>query len=367
MTLTLESVVADVNSRSTKVKKKKGNLMPSGSKQIEFTPGFWDLHIHGACGVDFFSDPSDACVAACEALGKRGTEFIVPTLLSAPEAASLVALRKWAKLIERARSPSWPAGAARPLGIHLEGPFLSQDRSGAHPSASLRAPSKPLLSRFLAAANGHLRILTLAPELKGSTAVIQHACRAGVRVQLGHTEAGERVLSAAYRHGARGATHLWNAMSIHHRDPGVLTLLESHADFTGELIHDLAHVHSAVCQLMHRSYPGQVYAVSDACSALGGRAHASSRLGPVSVCKGAHAAVVEGTHTLAGGATWLTDHPRFIWSQLAAGRRTPLLARRLLDAFYRPQLRIFAKWGRPARSEFQNRFDLKTLRWLGRT
>ena len=172
-------------------------------------PGFVDLQVNGFGGVDFLDASSADYRVAGDALLETGVTAYLPTLITSPEEQLLAALREV------------PRGEARPriLGVHLEGPFLSPDRLGTHGASSRRDPDLALLDRLLDA--GPVRLMTLAPELPGAGALIDRLLERGVTVSLGHTDATAAQANAAFDRGARGVTHLFNAMRpFLHRDPG---------------------------------------------------------------------------------------------------------------------------------------------------
>ncbi|MGH2404981.1 MAG: N-acetylglucosamine-6-phosphate deacetylase [bacterium] len=232
-------------------------------------PGFIDLQINGAAGCDFLSPTADGLAAAHAFLLQTGTVAYLPTLISAPEERLRAALAFFA---EHARRPSAP----RILGVHLEGPFLSPARSGAHNPRYLRAPSVDWIATLLDDFPGLIRLVTLAPDLDGALAVIDLLTSRGVVVALGHSDATYAQATAAFDRGARLATHLFNAMRpYHHREPGLVGATLSHPNAYCSLIVDLVHVHPAVIvHVLALKGPRNTVLVTDATSAAG--AHAVS-------------------------------------------------------------------------------------------
>lgn len=227
-------------------------------------PGFIDLQINGAAGCDFLS-PTESGLAASDAyLLRTGTVAYLPTLISAPEDRVRAALGFFAT---RARRP----GAPRILGVHLEGPFLSPARRGAHRSAYLRTPSVEWIGRLIDDFHGVIRLVTLAPELDGALPVIDGLVARGVAVAVGHTDATYDQAIAAFDHGARLATHLFNAMRpLHHRDPGAVGASLVRTDVTCSLIADFVHLHPAVVQhVITVKGPRRTALVTDAIAAAG--------------------------------------------------------------------------------------------------
>lgn len=331
------------------------------------TPGFWDLHIHGVAGIDFISAPEEALFKACQKLGNQGIAFFAPTLLTCPEKMLVESCSRWGSFLEKTKKPNYlPKAFAKPIGLHLEGPFLSPARAGAHKPSALRKPSLALFQKFYHAAQGHVRILTLAPELPQAIPLIRKATSLGVRVQLGHTQASPQQLQAALKAGAQGFTHLWNAMHIHHRSPGALEQLVFSKHTQTELITDGEHIHPALCWHVLRSFQGQAYGVSDACPALGCADGTVTTMGPIPVQRKGATAIVKGKpQTLAGGATWLTQHPERLWRALPKQMRTPKNARMLLSAFYKLQQQAFSKFVKNSpQQKIKNHFDVQTLSYL---
>src|ERR1035438_9064983 len=146
-------------------------------------PAFFDIHIHGAVGHDVMEATPQALGAIGRFLAQRGTGGFLATTVTAPFDATLRALSGLAKLIVL---PSAEA-QARPIGIHLEGPFLSHLKRGVHPPEHLLAPDIALFDQLFQAAEGHIRLMTLAPELPGAVELTAHATLRGVRVSVGHS------------------------------------------------------------------------------------------------------------------------------------------------------------------------------------
>src|SRR5262245_18963028 len=136
----------------------------SGSRGSIVTPKFWDLHLHGVAGVDFMRATEDAMAHACVVLGREGTGVFSPTLLTSEPHLLHDACLRWGSCLKHCEKPGFlPRGAARPLGLHLEGPFLSPDMAGAHPRDWLAKPSVAHARELLKLTHGHVSIVTLAP------------------------------------------------------------------------------------------------------------------------------------------------------------------------------------------------------------
>jgi N-acetylglucosamine-6-phosphate deacetylase len=200
-------------------------------------------------------------------LASRGTGSYLATTVTAPLDATLRALTGLAQLITEPATP----GRARPVGIHLEGPFLSHEKRGVQPAEHLLAPDIGMFDRMFDAAEGHVRLMTLAPELPGATELTAHATARGVRVSVGHSNATAAETRAAVAAGAVSATHTFNAMrALDHREPGVLgTVLTSDALYA-ELICDGIHTEPEIVQLWWKAKgPERAILVTDAISAAG--------------------------------------------------------------------------------------------------
>jgi N-acetylglucosamine-6-phosphate deacetylase len=246
--------------------------LPGAAQQIDFpgatlAPAFFDVHIHGGKGHDIMEATPEALAAMGGFLASHGVGSFLPTTVTAALDATLRSLSGLAKLI--AQPPI--AGQARPLGIHLEGPFLSHIKPGVHPPEFLLAPSIATFDRLFEAAEGHVRLMTLAPELPGATELAAHATARGVRISLGHSNATAAETRAGIQAGAVSATHTFNAMrTLNHREPGILgTVLTSDALFA-EMICDGVHVAPEIVELWWRAKgPERAILMTDALSAAG--------------------------------------------------------------------------------------------------
>jgi N-acetylglucosamine-6-phosphate deacetylase len=224
-------------------------------------PGFVDMHVHGGGGASFTDGASDGARRATEFHREQGSTSMVASLVTAPVA----------ELEARAAMLAGLADEGAIAGIHLEGPFLSAARCGAQDPRHMLAPDVAVFERLRAAARGHLRVITLAPELPGAATVIRAAVRAGVTVAIGHTDATADVTSAAIDAGAMHATHLFNGMRPpHHREPGAAGALLDRDDVTCEVIADGAHLHDITIRLAARiAGPGRLVLITDAMAAAG--------------------------------------------------------------------------------------------------
>ena len=221
-----------------------GEPVSSGKSADEttLTSSFLDIHIHGSVGCDVMQTTPDSFDEIGRFLASRGVGHYLPTTVTAPIDETLQALDRIAAAIDAASSQV-SGGSATPIGIHLEGPFISHAKRGVHPPEDILAPDIALFDRFQEAARGHIRLMTAAPEVPGALELIEHATRTGVRVSLGHTNALASETNAAIAKGATSATHLFNAMrSLNHREPGVIGVVLSDSEMFAELICDGIHV-----------------------------------------------------------------------------------------------------------------------------
>jgi N-acetylglucosamine-6-phosphate deacetylase len=234
---------------------------------------------------------------------RHGTTATLVSLMTAPVDDLCQQLGWAAELVRRGPGPE-----GHVLGAHVEGPFLSPRRSGAQNPAYMIAPDAGVLERLLTAADGSLRVMTLAPELDGTLALMAALRQQRVLVALGHSDAGYDEATAAIRAGANHATHLFNAMApLHHRAPGLVgAALE--ADIPCELINDGRHVHPAVVRLVARAISCPVL-VTDAIAASG-VGDGTFMLAGQEVHVHAGEARLAGTESLAGSTLTMSEAVR---------------------------------------------------------
>jgi len=262
-----EDVIEAIGPRS-------GMTLPAGAQEIRATdktaiPGFLDVHIHGAGGHDVMEGNATALRAITRKVSEYGTTSLVATTVTASTDETLRAVEGIAGYIAHQHETEVPR--AEVLGIHFEGPFISKQRRGVHPAEWIQLPSAETLSRFLKAAAGNARILTVAPEVLGAAPCIDAAREAGLVVSMGHTDATYEQARAAMARGARSATHVYNAMRpFTHRDPGVIGAVLTSPDVNAELIADGVHVEEAAMKLLLMAKgAAHVTLVSDGLSATG--------------------------------------------------------------------------------------------------
>jgi N-acetylglucosamine-6-phosphate deacetylase len=251
-----------------------GISLPAGAQEIHATdktaiPGFVDVHIHGAGGHDVMEGTGAALRSITRKVSEHGTTSLVATTVTASTDQTLRAVEGIAGYIAHQHEMDEPR--AEILGIHLEGPFISKERRGVHPSEWIQLPSAATLNKFLKAAAGNARMITIAPELLGAAPCIDAAREAGLVVSLGHTDATYEQARAAMARGARSATHVYNAMRpFSHRDPGVIGAVLTSPDIHAELIADGVHVEEGAMKLLLLAKgAARVILVSDGLSATG--------------------------------------------------------------------------------------------------
>lgn len=240
---------------------------PAGAEEIDasgliLAPGFIELQLNGAFGDDFTADPATIWRVA-ERLPRWGVTSFLPTVITSP--LERVALGQ--KVVTEGR----PAGfrGARPLGLHVEGPFLNPQKKGAHNPKYLRQPSLEAVAGW--APETGVRLVTLAPELPGSLDVISALSGRGILVSTGHSMATFDQAVAGFDAGARYGTHLFNAMpALGHRDPGLPGALLTDDRVTVGLIADGIHTHPSIIRLVWQALgAGRLNLVTDAMAALG--------------------------------------------------------------------------------------------------
>ena len=257
----------------SEVRARAGYTIPGKARIIDFgdailAPGFIDIHIHGAGGHDVMRPPSEGLPIMEKVLARHGVTSYLPTTVTAPMDVTLSALERLADVIENGNSGE---DRAQPVGIHLEGPFLSHARRGVHPAENLVAPSIAVFDQLWQAARGHVKLITIAPEVEGALELISEAAKRGVTVSIGHSDATLQQARAGVAAGARHATHTFNAMRpLSHRDPGILALVLTDEQITADIILDGIHVEPAVAKLfLKMKGPERAVLISDALSATG--------------------------------------------------------------------------------------------------
>ncbi|CAL8275179.1 unnamed protein product [Lota lota] len=266
-------------------------------------PGFIDVQINGGYGVDFSQlseDPSAGVAFVAKKILEHGVTSFCPTLVTSPPSV-------YHKVLPEVKVQNGGVHGAGVLGVHLEGPFISLEKKGAHPEQFLRTFGESGgLDRLqeVYGALDNVSMVTLAPELAGSQSVVEELCHRGVTVSLGHSVANLSQAEEAVQQGASFITHLFNAMlPFHHRDPGIVGLLTSDripADrlvFYG-MIADGIHTNPAALRIAHRAHPAGLVLVTDAIMAMG--------LPPGRHTLGQQVIEIQGLHAYVAGTTTLS-------------------------------------------------------------
>jgi N-acetylglucosamine-6-phosphate deacetylase len=275
--------------RIIEVRSRSERELASGVSLVDFgdailAPGFFDIHMHGGAGIDLMRAPADDLPRLGKFLASKGVTAYFPTTVAAPLDSTCAALDRLADAIETAQNESTDIPAARPLGVHLEGPFLSHKRRGVHPPENLLAPTVDIFDRLWQAARGHVRMMTIAPEIPGAIEVIAEAARRHVCVSIGHSDAEMPTAQRAVEAGARHATHTFNAMRpLDHRDPGILGEVLTDDRLSADIIADGIHLSPIVVKLfLHAKGKDRAVLITDAISATG-MPDGHYQLGPIEV------------------------------------------------------------------------------------
>uniref|UniRef100_A0A665TDD0 N-acetylglucosamine-6-phosphate deacetylase n=1 Tax=Echeneis naucrates TaxID=173247 RepID=A0A665TDD0_ECHNA len=236
-------------------------------------PGFIDVQINGGHGIDF-SQASDDVSAGVSFVAKKilehGVTSFCPTLVTSPAAI-------YHQVLPQVKVHNGGQDGAGVLGFHLEGPFISAEKKGAHPEQFLRSFQSGGIQDLLETYGSmdNVAMVTLAPELAGSQSVVRELCQRGIKVSLGHSVANLHQAEEAVQNGASFITHLFNAMlPFHHRDPGIVGLLTSDQIPDGRMVYygmiaDGIHTNPAALRIAHRAHPSGLVLVTDAIAAMG--------------------------------------------------------------------------------------------------
>lgn len=244
---------------------RRGGEAPTGALNLEgcwLVPGFVDVHVHGGGGASFDEIDQEAARRVVGTHRAHGTTTMLASVATGPLDAMTTAVASLADLVHEGLI----------AGVHLEGPFLSRARCGAHDPDLLRPPAAADVDRLLSAGRGTVRMVTLAPELDGGLEAVRRIVGAGAIAAVGHSDADYDLTLAAVEAGASVATHIYNAMpSLHHRRPGPVAALLQHPRVTVELINDGVHLHDAIVTMTLRGCGAERVAfVTDAMAAAGG-------------------------------------------------------------------------------------------------
>lgn len=269
MILIEEGRIASISSRASSELPAVSGDQVFDFPQATLAPAFLDVHIHGAAGHDVMEATPDALNTIGRFLAFHGTGSYLATTVTAPLDITLRSLSALAKLL--AHQPDPGETVTWPVGIHLEGPFLSHSKRGVHPPDLLLAPDIAVFDQLYEAAEGNIRLMTLAPELPGAIELAAHATARGVRVSVGHSNATAAETRAAIAAGAVSATHTFNAMRpLDHREPGILGVVLTTDSLFAELICDGIHNTPEMVNIWWRCKgPERAILITDAMSAAG--------------------------------------------------------------------------------------------------
>ncbi len=258
-----ERILAVGSSEAVKIPQ-DAQIIDAGGRWI--APGLIDGQTHGGSGFDYMTASEEEIVSVLRWEASRGVTGVLPTVATA-SLEDLLGMISRLKQVARQK----PEGAARILGIHQEGPYVNPSKRGAQPAEHIRNPDIREMAQILEAADGLIRIVTLAPELPGGLEFVRYLSAQGVMPSIGHSEATYDEVMAAADAGLKRATHLYNGMSrFDHRDPGAVgAVLVSDAIYA-ELILDGKHIHPAAAKLALRAKgAGRIVLVTDSTQAAG--------------------------------------------------------------------------------------------------
>lgn len=264
-------------------------------------PGLVDVHFHGCVGEDFSDATAEGLQKIADFELSQGVTYICPAGMTLPE-------DQLTKICENtAAHRAKNAGGAEVVGAHLEGPFLSMAKKGAQNGDFLHAPDLDMLRRLQKAAQGSVKLVTVAPEEPNAMEFIRGAAQDGITVSVGHTAAGYETASAAFAAGATHATHLYNGMpSLHHREPGVIGAAFDAPGTRVELICDGIHIHGSVVRLTFQLFGKErMVLISDSLRATGMPDGRYPFGGQEIEVHGNRATIADHPETLAGSVTSL--------------------------------------------------------------
>jgi N-acetylglucosamine-6-phosphate deacetylase len=290
------------------------SIDPSDAPSDYILPGFVDLQVNGSHGIDVMTATADGILEISQKLAREGTTAWLPTAVTSPVDHIEKVHRAIGEAIQRQRQDD--SAGARILGMHLEGPFISAIRLGAHPKLNLE-PRGEAFERVMAL--DHLKLITLAPELPGAIDAIRRLVARGVVVSMGHTNATFEEATTGIAAGAQMFTHLFNAMRpLNHRDPGVIAAALINEVATPAVIPDGVHVASEILRLIYVARTAnRMILTTDKVSLAGTRPESTLTFGRE------HAHIVDGAArlqdgTLAGAIISMLDGARVMIDKVGA-------------------------------------------------
>ena len=257
-----DTKILEVGSRN-QVRFKEREFAILHGEQQTLVPGFIDVHIHGGGGKDIMEGTREAIEVISGILARHGTTSYLATTVTASPIATIQAVERLGKLMEEG------TGGAKMVGLHLEGPFISEKKRGVHPPEHIRKPSTRIFDELLKMSNHQVKLITLAPEIEGSLEFIENARSKGVLVSMGHSNATFEEAMRAIKAGVSHATHTFNAMrDFNHREPGILGAVLADQSVWAEIIADGVHVDPvAVNILLKCKGVKKILLITDAISA----------------------------------------------------------------------------------------------------
>jgi N-acetylglucosamine-6-phosphate deacetylase len=283
---------------------------------LQLLPGFIDLHVHGAAGHEFVELSAPVIDGILDELARHGVTSVLATISSEPLDVILDTLRTFRVRAGAAGSVASTDSGARVLGVHLEGPYLSQEQRGAHRGAVVRPPSHEEVDAILAEVAA-LRMVTIAPELPGALAFAAALTERDVLVSIGHSAATPSIVASAREAGARHFTHLWSGMSTLHRvgpwrHPGLIETALASTGMTAEVIADGKHLPAELLEIAKACFGPGLCIVSDAI--MGAGLPDGAEFGPPELrCRVENGvAVVIGADSFAGSTTLLDGALRHV-------------------------------------------------------